>query len=49
MNEFVLDAGTKSGTDWVVTFPTKRYYVNVAPATRRSCSSATSTRRWLVR
>ncbi len=29
MNEFVLDTGTKSGTDWVVTFPTKRYYVNV--------------------
>ena len=29
LNEFVLDAGTKSGTDWVVTFPTKRYYVNV--------------------
>jgi hypothetical protein len=29
MNEFVLDSGTKSGTDWVVTFPTKRYYVNV--------------------
>jgi hypothetical protein len=29
MNEFVLDAITKSGTDWVVTFPTKRYYVNV--------------------
>jgi hypothetical protein len=28
MNEFVLDRGTKSGTDWVVTFPTKRYYVN---------------------
>jgi hypothetical protein len=28
MNEFVLDAGTKSGTDWVVTFPTKRFYVN---------------------
>jgi hypothetical protein len=27
MNEFVLDAGTHSGTDWVVTFPTKRYYV----------------------
>lgn len=25
-NEFVLDAGTKSGTDWVVTMPTKRYY-----------------------
>jgi hypothetical protein len=28
MNEFVLDPGTKSGTDWVVTFPTKRFYVN---------------------
>lgn len=27
MNEFVLDSGTKSGTDWVVTFPTKRFYV----------------------
>jgi hypothetical protein len=25
----VLDTGTHSGTDWVVTFPTKRYYVNV--------------------
>jgi hypothetical protein len=26
-NEFVLDASTKSATDWVVTFPTKREYV----------------------
>ena len=25
-NEFVLDVGTKSGTDWVITMPTKRYY-----------------------
>ena len=25
MNEFVLDSGTLSGTDWVVTFPTKRF------------------------
>ncbi len=25
-NEFVLDANTKSGTDWVVTMPTKNYY-----------------------
>jgi hypothetical protein len=25
-NEFVLDANTKSGTDWVVTFPTKALY-----------------------
>jgi len=28
MNEFVLDTGTKSGTDWVVTMPTKRFYLN---------------------
>ena len=27
MNEYVLDAGTVSTTDWVVTFPTKRFYV----------------------
>ena len=27
MNEFVLDAVTNSGTDWVVTMPTKRFYV----------------------
>jgi hypothetical protein len=27
MNEFVLDTGTNSGTDWVVTMPTKRFYV----------------------
>ena len=27
MNEFVLDASTNSGTDWVVTMPTKRFYV----------------------
>ena len=29
LNEFVLDTGTRSGTDWVVTMPTKRHYVNV--------------------
>jgi len=29
MNEFVLDAITKSGTDWVITFPTKQFYVKV--------------------
>ena len=28
MNEYILDSGTKSGTDWVVNFPTKRYYYN---------------------
>ena len=27
MNEYVLDTGTASLTDWVVTYPTKRYYV----------------------
>ncbi len=26
-NEFVLDSGTNSQTDWVVTFPTKNFYV----------------------
>jgi hypothetical protein len=25
-NTFILDVGTKSGTDWVLNFPTKRYY-----------------------
>lgn len=30
MNEYVLDASTTSGTDWVVTMPTKRFYVPVA-------------------
>jgi hypothetical protein len=28
LNEYVLDSGTKSQTDWVVTMPTKRFYVN---------------------
>ncbi len=28
MNEYVMDSGTASATDWVVTFPTKRFYVN---------------------
>jgi hypothetical protein len=27
-NTFVLDTETSSGTDWVVNFPTKRYYFN---------------------
>jgi hypothetical protein len=29
-NEFVLDPGTKSGTDWVLTFPTKKFYFNAS-------------------
>ena len=45
MNEYVLDAGTNSGTDWVVTMPTKRFYVGLGDGTPCACSSATSTRR----
>jgi hypothetical protein len=26
-NEFVVETGTKSGTDWVLTMPTKRFYI----------------------
>ena len=29
-NEYVLDTATKSGTDWVLTMPTKRYYYNAS-------------------
>ena len=29
-NEYTIDAGRMSQTDWIVTFPTKRFYVNVA-------------------
>jgi hypothetical protein len=32
MNEFILDAGTASLTDWVITFPTKRYYIDTVAA-----------------
>jgi len=32
MNEYVLDTATKSGTDWVVTFPTKKFYVSGSSA-----------------
>jgi len=28
MNEYVLEPTTKSGTDWVITMPTKRFYVS---------------------
>jgi hypothetical protein len=33
-NEFVLDANTKSGTDWVVNFPTKNYYYSGLTVTK---------------
>lgn len=38
MNDFVLDTATLSGTDWVITMPTKRHYVSVdsTPFTRDS-------------
>ena len=29
INEFMMDAATNSGTDWVVTFPTKSFYVGL--------------------
>jgi hypothetical protein len=29
INEYVLDQATLSGTDWVITMPTKRYYIPV--------------------
>jgi len=28
MNDYIVDAGRNSSTNWVVTFPTKRFYVN---------------------
>jgi hypothetical protein len=31
LNTFVLEPSTRSGTDWVVTMPTKPFYVNTAP------------------
>lgn len=33
MNDYVIDAARASKTDWVITFPTKAFYVNVAPTT----------------
>ena len=32
INEYVLDAATRSNTDWVLTFPTKRFYVTTTAA-----------------
>lgn len=42
MNEYVLDSGTASATDWVVTFPTKRFYVaKEASATAHTATTGT--------
>jgi hypothetical protein len=30
-NEFVVETETNSGTDWVLTMPTKRFYINIGP------------------
>jgi ribosomal protein S28E/S33 len=30
-NEFALETVTKSGTDWIVTMPTKRFYITTGP------------------
>lgn len=32
INEYVLDTGTKSNSDWVMTFPTKHHYVDSVAA-----------------
>jgi hypothetical protein len=32
LNEYILDAATRSNTDWVLTFPTKRAFVNTGTA-----------------
>lgn len=45
MNDYVVDAGRDSKTDWVITFPTKRFYVNGGGATApfaNAWSTATS-------
>jgi hypothetical protein len=42
-NEFVLDATTKSGTDWVVNFPTKNYYYTGVTVTKLFQSNFTAT------
>jgi len=45
-NDYVLESDINAGTDWVVTFPTKRFYVNQTPALEpftNDWSSVTST------
>jgi len=44
MNEFVIETGTKSATDWVLTFPTKRfYYASASPFTASTPFTAAGT------
>jgi len=42
-NEYVLDAATKSGTDWVVTMPTKNFYYTGTTVTKLFQRNFTST------
>ena len=42
-NEFVLDTNTKSGTDWVVTMPTKNYYYTGTTVTKLFQNNFTAT------
>jgi len=42
LNEYVLDTGTNSNTDWVLTFPTKQFYVGTASAARPFTAAFTS-------
>jgi hypothetical protein len=44
INEFVLDEVTTSGTDWVVTFPTKRAYVGLDTLTNGVRDDTAATR-----
>jgi len=41
LNEYILDTSTNSNTDWVLTFPTKQFYVG-ATATRPFSNAFTS-------
>lgn len=43
INEFVLDTATLSATDWVVTMPTKRYYVPVNDGVANSTDASPTT------
>ena len=43
INEYVLDAGSKSNTDWVLTFPTKRFYVTTLAAAAPFTNKFTAT------
>ena len=42
INEYVLDTATRSNTDWVMTFPTKRFYVTTTGATTPFTNKFTS-------